>query len=428
MLRFEYGSKYKELFTSKARYIHFFGGRGRGGSFTATQYALQLITSNNYFRGYFMREVFNDIRDSLWRDFKDRVEENEDLDENDFAFNDSQMTVTYLPTGNTIIAKGFKKSQGNRTAKLKSLAGATHVFIEEAEENDEASFRQLDDSLRTTKAETKIIMVFNPPNKNHWIIKRWYKLIDSPRAGYFKAEPLKISNNLLSIHSTYTDNLANLNESFIHNLKNYQSSDPDYYYTMVEGLITEGVKGRIFRNWQSITKMPNQYPKEYGLDFGWNDPVALVEIERHNQKAYVRQMVYQSGMTNRELSDRMKQLGIKQTAIITADSAEPKSIEELKRLGWNIKEASKGPDSILAGIKQIKSLEVYLTEDSRDFWNEYESYAWKLDQHKEPTNEPIDTYNHLMDAFRYGLTVKVQGLSIVKPGSFVTNGRTIDSM
>lgn len=403
-MRFEYAAPYLPIFKSKARYIHIWGGRGRGGSFTATQLALQLITSSDYFRGYFMREVFNDIRDSLWRDFKDRIEENDTLNESDFAFNDSQMTVTYTPTGNTIISKGFKKSSGNRTAKLKSLAGATHVFIEEAEENDEISFRQLDDSLRTVKAETKIVMVFNPPNKSHWIIKKWYNLIESDHPGYFMAVPKSDAKNLLSIHSTYKANELNLNESFVSNLIEYQSKDPDYFYTMVKGLITEGVKGRIFRNWQPIAKMPDNYPKEYGLDFGWNDPVALVEVERHNQKAWVRQMIYQQGMTNRELSDRMKDLGISRSALITADSAEPKSIEELRRLGWNIQAAVKGADSILSGIKQIKELELYLCEDSRDFWTEYEVYAWRLNQHKEPTNEPMDSNNHLMDALRYAIS------------------------
>lgn len=401
---FEIGKPFVPILSTKARYIHIWGGRGRGGSYSATQYALALIVNPGYFRGYFMREVFNDIRDSLWRDFKDRIEECEDIDESDFAFNDSQMTVTYLPTGNTIIGKGFKKSSGNRTAKLKSLAGATHVFIEEAEENDEMSFRQLDDSLRTTKAETKIIMVFNPPNKSHWIMKRWYNLVESEHSGYYMAVPKSDAKNLLSIHSTYKDNEVNLNESFVSNLVDYQSKDPDYYYTMVKGLITEGVKGRIFRNWQPIAKMPDTYTKEYGLDFGWNDPVALVEVERHNQTLYVKQMIYQQGMTNRELSDRMKEIGISHHSLITADSAEPKSIEELRRMGWNIQPALKGSDSILNGIKQIKSFTVYLCEDSRDFWGEYEVYAWRLNQHKEPTNEPMDSNNHLMDALRYAIS------------------------
>lgn len=404
-MTFDFASLYKPIFTTKARYIHLWGGRGRGGSFTATQLALRLITSKDYFRGYFMREVFNDIRDSLWRDFKDRIEENETLNEADFAFNDSQMTVTYLPTGNMIMSKGFKKSSGNRTAKLKSLAGATHVFIEEAEENDESNFRQLDDSLRTKKGSTMIVMVFNPPHKNHWIIKRWYNLIESEIEGYYRATA-KPDPTLLSIFSTYEQNYENLNESFRHNYDvkykeehdNKTATDETYYPTMVKGLISEGLKGRIFKNWQ-IGVMPNQYPKFYGLDFGFNDPVALVEIEMHDNKIWVRELIYQSGMTNREISDRMKELGVK--GKIIADSAEPKSIRELRQMGWNIQEAVKGSDSIRAGIKYLKQFSVYLTSDSKNFWHEYEEYRWSLDYNKEPTNVPVDENNHLMDALRY---------------------------
>jgi len=406
-MSFTYGKPFLSIFNTKCRYIHLWGGRGRGGSFTATQFALQLITSRNYFRGYFMREIFNDIRASLWQDLKDRIEENEDLEENDFAFNDSSMIVTYLPTGNTITGKGFKKSSGNRTAKLKSLAGATHVFVEEAEENSETEFRQLDDSLRTTKADPKIVMVFNPPHKNHWLIRRWYNLEEDDNKGYYKAIP-KPNNDLLSIHSTYRDNEENLNAQFVYNLKNYQSSDPDYYFTMVDGLITEGVKGRIFRNWQRIDTMPNSYKKEYGLDFGFNDPVALIEKEEHNNKLYVKQLIYERGMTNRDISDRMTKLGISKSALIVADSAEPKSIVELKGYGWNVVEATKGADSIVNGLKNIKQFELYLCADSVDFWTEYDNYAWALDQHKNPTNEPIDTYNHLMDALRYSMSKKPQ--------------------
>jgi len=149
----EFSKKYKDLFKTKARYIDLFGGRGRGGSFTATQYYLHLITQPDYFRGYFMREIAGDIRESLWRDFKDRIEEAELEDY--FEINESQMSALYVPTGNLVLSKGFKKSSGNRTAKLKSLAGATHVAIEEAEEIGRADFRQLDDTL-THK-------IWNPP-------------------------------------------------------------------------------------------------------------------------------------------------------------------------------------------------------------------------------------------------------------------------
>lgn len=418
---FDFAEVYKPIFKTKARYLHLWGGRGRGGSFTATQLALQLITSTNYFRGYFMREVFNDIRDSLWRDFKDRIEENEYLNESDFAFNDSQMTVTYLPTGNMIMSKGFKKSSGNRTAKLKSLAGATHVFIEEAEENDEDNFRQLDDSLRTKKGQTMIVMVFNPPNKNHWIIKRWYHLTESKIDGYFTATA-KADPALLSIFSDYLANYENLNESFRYNYdvkykeehENKTATDESYYPTMVKGLISEGLKGRIFKGWERIDKMPGILPKKYGLDFGFNHPCVLVEIEKDIKKkvCYAQQLVHATGLTNEALEKRMISLGIRKSDQIIADSEEPKSIDWFFSRGWNMVKVDK--PKITERIKQAKEYKMLLTEDSTEFWTEYENYAWALDRNKNPTDQPIDKFNHCMDAWMYILFTDDSGESTAK--------------
>jgi len=160
----EFSHIYQPLFHTKARYIHLYGGRGRGGSYTGTKYFLHLITQPEYFRGYLMREVAHDIRESLWRDFKDRIIE-ANL-ESDFILNESQMSAVYIPTGNILLSKGFKKSSSKQTAKLKSIAGATHVLIEEFEEVSEDDFMQLDDSLRTVKGNIQILGIFNPPSKN----------------------------------------------------------------------------------------------------------------------------------------------------------------------------------------------------------------------------------------------------------------------
>jgi phage terminase large subunit len=411
----EFSELYEPLFKTNARYIHLWGGRGRGGSFTATNYFLFLLTQPKYFRGYFMREIFSDIRESLWRDFKDRVEENDTVNENDFDFNESQMCVTYRPTGNMIMSKGFKKSSGNRTAKLKSIAGATHVLIEEADEIAGTDFKQLDDSLRTIKADIQVLQIFNPPPKGHWFWKRWYNLIPLPKKNpndpneteYSKAEP-KDSPSLLSIHSTYLDNIKNLNESFIENLLNYKSTDPDYHAIMVEGLVSEGAKGRIYRNWIRCDTMPGAYEKFYGLDWGFNDPVAVIEVEVHNKTVWCREMIYERGMTNRELSDRLKSLGISKSAKIYADCAEPKDIKDLKGYGWNVFESEKGTGSVVNGIKYLKDFTVNAETNSINLWHENENYKWALDQNKNPTNEPKDEYNHLMDALRYAVVTKLR--------------------
>lgn len=406
----EFSKLYKSLFKTKARYIHLWGGRGRGGSFTGTQYFLHLITQPEYFRGYLMREIQADIRESLWRDLKDRIEE-ADLSES-FMLNESQMSAIYIPTGNTILSKGFKKSSGKQTAKLKSIAGATHVLIEESEEISEDDFKQLDDSLRTLKGNIQIIQLFNPPAKKHWIWKRWYNLIDHQadktiQEGYFKAIP-KDGNNLLSIFSTFKDNIQNLHESFIANLRSYVG---EYFYTMVEGLISEGVRGRIYKGWIPIKEMPNLYTKFYGLDWGFNDPVAVIECEIHNQNLWVTQKVYLPGITNDKLSKEMEAMGISKTSPIYADSAEPKDIKDLQSAGWNIIPARKGPGSVLAGIRYIMKYKVHYVDSSTDIANEIENYKWCLDAQKMPLDEPEDKNNHLLDALNYAMDYVREGYS-----------------
>jgi phage terminase large subunit len=416
MISLEFSKKYQPLFKTNARYIDLWGGRGRGGSHTATEYFLHLITCPGYFRGYFMREIFSDIRESLWRDFKDRIQENDSVDENDFDLNETSMTATYKPTGNTIMSKGFKKSSGNRTAKLKSIAGATHVLIEEFDEIGEQDFNQLDDSLRTVKGQLQVIRVFNPPPKNHWLWRTNYTLANHPTfTGYYTAKPTGNPYHL-SIFSTFRDNMVNLNQSTVEKFLRYQETDPEYYATIIEGLISEGKRGRIFRNWKRIAGMPGAYEKYYGLDFGFNDPVALCEIEQHNKTIWTRERIYESGLTNSELSNRMKTLGIPKSAKIYADSAEPKAIRDLQLMGWNVIPQEKGPDSILNGIRTVLEYDVHCTEDSKNFWKENEEYCWALDQHKNPTNHPIDEWNHLKDAFRGAVSTKnrkPKGISII---------------
>lgn len=396
---------YKPVLTTDARYIDIWGGRGRGGSYFATKYFLFLLMQPEYFRGYFVREILGDIRTSLFQDIKDRIDE-AGIDEREFNINETVMSITHLSSGNSILSKGFKKSSGKTTAKMKSLAGATHVLIEECEEVSKADFMQLDDSLRTIKGKLQILRVFNPPPKNHWLIKTNYNLTASEVPGYYTAT-VKADKNILSIHSTYLDNLKYMNESTISNFESYKESDDtlDYYYVVIKGLVSEGKIGRIYKTWKHIKDLPTDVPYYwYGLDFGFsNDPCALVKICSHNKTISAKEFIYETGLTNPQLSEKMIELGVSKREVIWADSAEMKSIQELKNLGWNIKPFSKTSDSIRQGIKFVQSFQVYLTEDSTNGWLENEEYCWALDQYKNPTDKPIDKHNHLKDAIRYGI-------------------------
>ena len=420
ILPFVFNPIFKPVFTTKCRYIHWWGGRGRGASFTTTQYFLFLLIQPNYFRGAFVRATNASIEKSLWQDLKDRISEMVNIGcmkWTDFRLNNGDMSITCLQTGNTIISQGVKVSDKSQSANLKSLAGMTHVLIEEGDEIAREEFRKLNDSVRTKKVEyIQIIINFNPPSKNSWLIKDYYNLEPSGVEGWYNAIPKDIPD-FMSIHSTYRDNFENINASSIQDYRDYGNPnspkyDADYFYRNVEGLVSEGKYGRIYKKCYSITKKQyDEYPytEYFANDFGFsNDPWALVGVKYHNGCIYCDEKMYLTGMTDPDAIKFFKNIGITNQDEIIADSAEPKSIVTFQRAGFNMIGADKGADSILNGIKYCQSLIWFITDRSKNIWTEVEEYSWALDVNKQPTDKPIDDYNHACDAIRYLCTKRFQ--------------------
>lgn len=416
--------QYEPLYTEKSRYKDLWGGRGRGGSHEGTLYALQKLTSPVYYRIAFIRKIYKDVRHSLWRDFKDRKDEC-GLPDIHFDMADHEMRCVYLPTGNSINSFGVK-AEGGRTAKLKSLAGYNLIVMEECDELTQEEFDMIDDSLRTIKGPApEIVRIFNPPGRLHWIW-RDYNLLESTVPGYWKAEP-KTNVNLVSIFSTYKDNIINLAQTTLEKWPKYEITNPDYYFTIIQGLISEGQRGRIYSGWQPITQQAWQDIEAQsvcGLDFGTSSPAGMVEVKMVKNRCYIRELNYDP-LTNKEIAIKLCKLGFTGKNVIIADSAEATSINKLRN-GWAANELSelelqlypqmkkgfycigavKGPGSIDFGIKAVKDMEVFVTDDSVNIWNEYRDYKWAMDKDKNPTDIPEDNNNHLMDSIRYAVTAK----------------------
>lgn len=386
---------YKPLFLSKKRYKLLYGGRAGGRSFTASQKAILALKTSPYVRIAAMRYILGDVRSSIWQEVKDRIEEN------NLPPVQQDQAMRYELNGNSLDGKGFKKSTSNNVAKLKSLAGYNMIIIEEADEISEEDFDNLDSSIRTVKGDNEIILMFNMPNKDHWIIRRWFNLEETEHEEYYKAIP-KLDDTEY-IFASYKDNVKNLTPSVIATYESFKEKNPEYYYTMILGLVGEGRKGRVFKDWRLISPKEYEelpYSEHYGLDFGYtNDPTALVGMKHHNDTVWARELIYEVGLTNDDIADKMKSLGIK--GQIVADSAEPKSIEEIKRKGFNIIPSVKGPDSIRSGVNILNQKQVFLTEDSTNGIYESQNYVYKLDRNKLPTNEPEDINNHFCDGLRY---------------------------
>ncbi len=395
-------SIYQPLFRDRKRYKILMGGRGAGRSTAGSQYTLAKLKAPEYFRCAIMRFVAGDIRNSIFQDIIDRAEEQHELDL--LAIRENTLTIQY--GANRINGIGFRKSSGDQKAKLKSLASYNTVVIEEADEVAEEDFMQLDDSLRTVKADVELILLLNPPDKDHWIIRRWFNLLPADVEGFYRPElRADAQADTLHIFGTYLDNAANLNNSTKLNYERYKQTRPDYYWNMIRGLVSDGRRGRIFKTWLPITDAEFEalpYPSEFGLDFGFtNHPAALIETKEHNDTIWVRQWIYQTGLINKALSEEMFRLGVPEDAVIYADEAEPKSIAELCSYGWNVLPGEKGKDSVEAGVDYLLGKEVFYTENSTDVRKETENYVWALDKNKNPTNKPKDENNHAMDAIRY---------------------------
>ena len=394
-------SKYRSLFDNNSRYIILMGGRSAGRSYVASQYVSSHLFHRGYFRCALMRFILGDVRNSIFQEVVDRLEETNVKEK----VHISDLEITYKET--FVKGLGFRKSSGDQKSKMKSLANYSHIVIEEADEVSEEDFRQLDDSIRTLKTDIKIILLLNPPNKDHWIIKKWFNLLPSGIEGFYKPELKKDITNTTYIHTTFLDNLPNINQTTLDNFREYKIKKPDHYYSMIEGLVSEGARGRIFKDWKIISDDEYdklEYTPYFGLDFGFSlDPSALSEIKQHNNKIYIKELIHETGLTNQRIAERMLELGVSKDLPIYADSAEPKSIEEIRLKGFNITGAEKGQDSINVGIDLLLDLEVHYTQSSINLDKEVQNYCWALDKNKNPINKPIDKFNHQIDSIRYGV-------------------------
>lgn len=272
------------------------------------------------------------------------------------------------------------------------------MWIEEAYEiMNESDFDMLDESIRGEVPDglfKQITFTFNPWNEKHWIKKRFFDAPDS--------ETLALTTNYLC-----NEWLDAADKKVFETMK---KNNPRRY--AVAGLGGWGiVDGLVYENWKEQEFTLEQIRKDYkiesafGLDFGYtNDPSALFAgfIDVQNRKIFVWDEMYETGLSNKKIAEKITSLGYGKERI-TADSAEPKSIDELKGYGLRVSGAAKGKDSINNGIQFIQDFEIIIHPRCVHFLTEISNYTWDKDKFNNKLNKPIDDFNHLMDAMRYAL-------------------------
>lgn len=215
---------------------------------------------------------------------------------------------------------------------------------------------------------------------------------------WFYTEMLGRRDDIDFITLTYKDNEA-LDQVTIQEIESHKNNK-NWWRVYGEGQLGE-IESRIYTGWQLIDSIPFEARLERrGLDFGYsNDPTALVDIYYYNGGYILDEQVYQKGLSNKQIADLLQSLGY---ALVIADSAEPKSIDEIKSYGISIQGAVKGKDSVNQGIQFVKQQKISVTKRSVNLIKEYRNYLWETDKDGKIINIPIGIFNHCMDALRYG--------------------------
>tara|TARA_R100000654_G_scaffold579_4_gene2191 strand:- start:950 stop:2119 length:1170 start_codon:yes stop_codon:yes gene_type:complete len=366
---------YYDVKNSKKRICILQGGTRSGKTYSILLALIEFAYKNKGKNLYITiaRQTFPSLRSSSMRDFFEILKKENLYDE---RFHNKSNHI-YTLYGNNFefisVENGSMKIRGRKRAVL---------FLNECNQFTLENFIQL--SLRTT---FKIIIDFNPSEQFHWL---YTHLIDANR-------------NDVDFHiSTYKDNPF-LEKATIDEIERLKDVDANLFRVYAEGqrgIATE----TIFTNFNIIDKVPkNAKLVSCGLDFGFSaDPTALVKVYKHDLDIYIDELIYEKGLTNQDIANKIKKLGITRSTEIFADSSEPKSIHEIFLMGGiNIKPTKKGADSIRIGIDILKRHKINITKNSENAIKEFRNYKWIKDKNNQITNKPIDHYNHIIDATRY---------------------------
>lgn len=370
----------------------YYGGAGSGKSaFVCQKLTMMLLKEKR--KLLVVRQTYASHRESTFAEFKTTFER---MGISEIVkVRESNLGITF-PNGSEIVFKGCDDE-----SKLLSISGISDCFIEEATEISYEIFSQLILRIRNANVSNHFFIAFNPVSELHWI-----------KSQVIENEYYVGKENGFAMHSTYKDN-AFLPESYIEGIERMKIDNPAKY--RVYGLGLWGLMGKlVYNNWTvekiNVEKLMRKYPKirsVFGLDFGFsNDPTAFVHalVDEETKQMWIVNELYKTEMLNKDIAKWIMENDY-QFAPIVADSAEQKSIADLRNMGiQKIRPARKGKGSINAGIDLISSYKIYIDERCVNAILEFGSYAYVKDRKTNKyTNKPIDKFNHLLDALRYAM-------------------------
>lgn len=418
------GRGYKKFWNFKGRYRVCKGSRASKKSKTTALWYIYNTMKHPDANTLVVRKTFRTLKDSCYTELKWAVHRLQV--DHLWKFTESPLQAEYIPTGQKIYFRGLDDPL-KVTSITVDVGCLCWMWIEEAYEiMKEEDFDMLDESIRGEVPDglfKQITLTFNPWNERHWMKHRFFDIIvgyDEEKNPIYKARetPESDDGEILAITTNYKINewLDKADKKVFDTMK---KNNPKRY--AVAGLGGWGiVEGLVYDNWkeQFFDIHSDEWQKEHskavtrcGLDFGYtNDPSAspIMFLDKEKKQLFIWDEMYKKGLSNKKILAELTEMGYAKERF-TADSASPKDIDELKDLGLRVKGADKGKDSIQHGIQWIQDLEIIVHPRCVNFITEIGNYTWMKDKFGTKLNVPIDDFNHLMDAMRYGIEQDITG-------------------
>lgn len=390
------GKGYAEFWNFRGRYVACKGSRASKKSKTAALWIISHLIQYPEANAIYIRKTERTLKDSCYADCRWAIHRM-GLDRW-FTCRLSPLEIEYNPTGQRILFRGCDDPLKLTSIAVPKGSLCWAVFEEAYEITREADFDTIDESIRGEVPEgyfKRIFILLNPWSEKTWIKKRFF---DPPN-----------DDNKLALTTTYqcnewltAEDLRIFDDMRRRNPRRYAVAG-EGHWGIVDGLVYENFREEPF-DLNAVRALPG-VASCFGLDFGYtNDPTALFcgILDKANKRLYVFDELYERGLSNARIAEKVRAMGYGKERI-TADCAEPKSIDELVSLGIRAQAAKKGRDSVKSGIQWIQDLEILIHPQCVNFVTEISNYTWDKDKFGNLLNEPIDDFNHLMDAMRYGL-------------------------